>query len=195
MHDAGGLCSYDQANANGLFGIARARDAGFDLCQFNLHKSFGSPHGAAGLATGACGASEQLERFLPVPLVAERDGTFTLDDERPDSIGKVRAFYGAVPTVIRAYCWVRSLGADGLRTVAETAVLNNNYLAARLRDVPGLDVPYRRRPTAAGADQVQLAGVAGDARGRDARRRPPRDRLRHGERTSPAITRGSSPSR
>ncbi len=142
VHEAGGLCHYDQANANGMLGITRARDAGFDLCQFNLHKTFSSPHCSTGMPCGASGVTEELARFLPTPIV-ERDGDrFFLDHDRPDSIGKVRAFHGVAATVVRSYAWVASLGAEGIRQVAETAVLNNNYLAARLAKIPGLRVSY-----------------------------------------------------
>jgi glycine dehydrogenase subunit 2 len=146
VHDAGGLCAYDQANANGLLGITRARDAGFDLCQFNLHKTFASPHCSMGMACAAVGATEELERFLPVPIVELRDGRYTLDYDRPESIGKVRSFYGVPATVLRAYAWVLSLGPEGLREVAETAVLNNNYLRARLAEIAGLDISFPDSP-------------------------------------------------
>jgi glycine dehydrogenase subunit 2 len=142
VHAVGGVCAYDQANANGLLGITRARDAGFDLCQFNLHKTFGSPHGASGLAVGAVGASEELEKFLPTPIVRAEEDRYVLDAARPKSVGKIRSFYGVVPTVVRAYAWVLSLGPDGLRQVAETAVLNNNYLAQRLSSIRGLSIPF-----------------------------------------------------
>lgn len=142
VHAAGGLCSYDQANANGLLGIARAADAGFDLCHFNLHKTFSTPHGSGGPGAGACGVAEPLARFLPVPII-EYDGTrYYLDYDRPDSIGKIAAFYGAVPNIIRAYAWVMSLGAEGLREVAEVAVLNNNYLMKKVLEIPGITAPY-----------------------------------------------------
>jgi glycine dehydrogenase subunit 2 len=144
VHDAGGLCHYDQANANGILGITRARDAGFDLCQFNLHKTFASPHCSMGMPCGAAGVTAELARFLPAPTV-ERDpvsGRYYLDYDRPDSIGKVRAFHGVPATVVRAYAWVMSLGAEGLRQVAETAVLNNNYLATKISRIPGFAVSY-----------------------------------------------------
>jgi glycine dehydrogenase subunit 2 len=142
VRDAGGLCAYDQANANGILGITRARDAGFDLCHFNLHKTFSAPHGCGGPGAGACGVSEKLARFLPVPLVSMKDGRFSLDYEVTDSIGKVGPFYGNIQVVLKAYCWVMSLGARGLREVAEIAVLNNNYLLRRMVKIPGLTVPY-----------------------------------------------------
>jgi glycine dehydrogenase subunit 2 len=142
VHEAGGLCAYDQANANGTVGVARASDAGFDLCQFNLHKTFAAAHAATGMACGAVGASAELAPLLPVPTVEHADGRFWLETERATSIGQVRAFYGVVPTVVRAFAWLTSLGARGLRDVAQTAVLNNNYLAAKLSAVPGLDISY-----------------------------------------------------
>ena len=115
VHAAGGLCAYDQANANGILGITRARDAGFDLCHFNLHKTFSAPHGCGGPAVGAVGVTQDLARFLPVPVL-ELDGQkYHLDYNRPDSIGKVRSFVGVAPVILKAYAWAMSLGADGLR--------------------------------------------------------------------------------
>jgi glycine dehydrogenase subunit 2 len=142
IHDAGGLCSYDQANANGVLGITRARDAGFDLCHFNLHKTFSSPHGCGGPGGGASGVTEELERFLPVPVIEFDGDRYHLDYDRPDSIGKVRPFYGYAPVVLRAYAWVMSLGAEGLSEVAEIAVLNNNYLLTKMLEIPGVSAPY-----------------------------------------------------
>jgi glycine dehydrogenase subunit 2 len=142
VHDAGGLCAYDQANANGILGITRAREAGFDLCHFNLHKTFSTPHGCGGPAAGACGVSAELAPFLPVPTVECRDGRYRLDYDRPQSIGKVRPFYGVAPNLVRAYAWIMSLGAEGLRRVAEIAVLNNNYLLDRVLRIRGVSAPY-----------------------------------------------------
>jgi glycine dehydrogenase subunit 2 len=142
VHDAGGLCSYDQANANGILGITRARDAGFGLCHFNLHKTFSSPHGCGGPGGGASGVTEELERFLPVPVIEFDGDKYHLDYDRLDSIGKVRPFYGYAPVVLRAYAWVMSLGAEGLREAAEIAVLNNNYLLAKMLQIPGVSAPY-----------------------------------------------------
>jgi glycine dehydrogenase subunit 2 len=144
VHEAGGLCSYDQANANGILGITRARDAGFDLCHFNLHKTFSSPHGCGGPAVGATGVTGELARFLPVPLVAFDGTRYTLDYDLPDSIGKVGPFFGVAPVILRAYAWAMSLGAAGLREVAEIAVLNNNYLMKKVLDIPGASAPYAK---------------------------------------------------
>lgn len=142
VHDAGGLCSYDQANANGILGITRARDAGFDLCHFNLHKTFSTPHGSGGPAAGVCGVTNELAPFLPVPVVEFDGQSYYLDYERPLSIGKIRPFYGVAQNILKAYAWIMSLGADGLREVAEIAVLNNNYLMKRILEAKGISIPY-----------------------------------------------------
>jgi glycine dehydrogenase subunit 2 len=144
VHEVGGLCSYDQANANGILGITRAREAGFDLCHFNLHKTFSSPHGCGGPAVGATGVKEELARFLPVPLVEFDGHKYRLDYELPESIGKIGPFYGVAPVVVKAYAWAMSLGAEGLREVAETAVLNNNYLLKKVLEIPGASAPYAK---------------------------------------------------
>jgi glycine dehydrogenase subunit 2 len=142
VHNAGGLCAYDQANANGILGITRAKDAGFDLCHFNLHKTFSSPHGCGGPGGGASGVTETLARFLPVPLIDFDGMKYYLDYDRPDSVGVLRPFYGYAPVILRAYAWVMSLGAEGLREVAEIAVLNNNYLLKKMLEIPGVSAPY-----------------------------------------------------
>jgi glycine dehydrogenase subunit 2 len=165
VHEAGGLCSYDQANANGILGVTRARDAGFDLCHFNLHKTFSAPHGCGGPAVGATGVTQELARFLPVPVVefdgeeyylnydlpesigkiVEFDGEeYYLNYDLPESIGKIGPFYGVAPVVLKAYAWAMSLGAEGLQEVAEIAVLNNNYLLKRVLEIPGVSAPYAK---------------------------------------------------
>jgi glycine dehydrogenase subunit 2 len=143
LHDAGALAFTDQANANGILGVARARDAGFDACHFNLHKTFSSPHGCEGPATGAYLCTEELAPFLPVPVVIRTDdNTYRLDYDRPQSLGRVRGFLGTWMGVIRAYAWIRSMGPEGLREVAEISVLNNNYLDRLLMGVRGVSRPY-----------------------------------------------------
>lgn len=157
VHAAGGLCHYDQANANGILGITRARDAGFDLCQFNLHKTFSSPHAAMGMACGASGVTAELARFLPTPTV-ERDGSrFFLDSDRPDSIGKVRSYHGVPATVVRSLAWVLALGPDGLREVAECAVLNNNYLAQKVAEIPGIAISFAEGNAERRLEQVRYS--------------------------------------
>ena len=142
VHEAGGLCAYDQANGNPLLAVARARDAGFDVGQFNLHKTFGAPHNSTGPGAAAVGVRAELAPFLPSPVVVHDAGGYRLDADRPQSVGRVRSFAGNLQVVARAYAWLMALGAAGLRSVAETAVLNNNYLAARLRGIEGLSIPY-----------------------------------------------------
>ena len=142
VHGVGGLCSYDQANANGILGIVRARESGFDLCHFNLHKTFSTPHGCGGPGGGVTGVREELAKYLPVPTVEFDGERYTLDYDRPDSIGKVRSFMGVAGVVLRSYAWVMALGAEGLREVAEVAVLNNNYLLTKMLEIRGLTAPY-----------------------------------------------------
>ena len=137
VHKAGGLCFYDQANANGILGITRAKEAGFDACHFNLHKTFSSPHGSFGPGGGAYGVTEELSKYLPKPVVSYDGEKYHLDYDRPDSIGKVREFHGNIPPVLRAYAWIMSLGPEGLEEVARTSVLNNNYLTKMLEQIKG----------------------------------------------------------
>lgn len=142
IHDAGGLCYYDQANANGLLGITRAREAGFDMCFFNLHKTFAAPHMCGGPATGALGVIEALKEFLPAPIVEFKDQKYCLNADLKHSIGKVRAFHGVAQTVVRAYAWIRALGPEGLKEVAKTAVLNNNYMYHKVLGIKGASAPF-----------------------------------------------------
>jgi len=142
IHEAGGLAAYDQANGNPLLGIARAADAGFDVGQFNLHKTFGAPHNSIGPGSSAVGVRADLEPFLPSPVVRRDGDRYLLERDRPQSVGRVRSFAGNFQVVVRAYAWLMALGGEGLRTVAQTAVLNNNYLAHLLAQIPGLTVPY-----------------------------------------------------
>lgn len=142
VRDAGGICYYDQANANGLLGITRAKEAGFDMCFFNLHKTFSTPHACGGPAAGALGVTDQLKPFLPGPIVEKDGDTYTLNDDLEHSIGKVRSYHGVPQNILRAYAWIRALGAKGLKQVAETAVLNNNYLYHEILKIKGAGAPY-----------------------------------------------------
>jgi len=142
VHDAGGLLYYDGANANAIIGVCRPGDMGFDVVHLNLHKTFSTPHGGGGPGSGPVGVKKELEPFLPVPL-AEYDGKqYRLDYDRPLSIGRVRSFYGNFGVILRAYAYIRTMGPDGLRKVAENAVLNANYLMHRLKG--HFDLPYDR---------------------------------------------------
>lgn len=142
VHGVGGLCFYDQANANGILGITRAREAGFDACHFNLHKTFSSPHGSSGPGGGAYGVTDALAKFLPVPLVSFDGARYHLEYDRPASIGKVSDFMGNLQVVLRAYCWIMSMGAEGLLKTAQVAVVNNNYLSKLLLRIRGISMPY-----------------------------------------------------
>jgi glycine dehydrogenase subunit 2 len=142
VHNVGAQLYLDGANFNAILGITRPGDQGFDVMHLNLHKTFTTPHGGGGPGAGAVGVKGHLVPYLPIPTV-ERDGQrFRLDYERPKSIGKMRAFYGNFGNLVRAYTYLRTMGASGLREAAETAVLNANYLLRRLRD--DYDVPYDR---------------------------------------------------
>lgn len=144
VHEAGGLAYYDGANMNAILGICRPGDMGFDVMHFNLHKTFSTPHGGGGPGSGPVAVKEHLARFLPVPRIKkDQNGSFYLDNDCPDSIGKVSAFYGNVGVCIKAYCYIRQLGSEGLSSASKHAVLNANYLLARLREA--YDVPYDRR--------------------------------------------------
>ncbi|MBI3325260.1 MAG: aminomethyl-transferring glycine dehydrogenase subunit GcvPB [Nitrospinae bacterium] len=144
VHRKGGLVYCDGANLNALLGIARPGDMGFDVIQFNLHKTFSTPHGGGGPGAGPVGVKAALVPFLPVPVVEKDGDRYRFDDDRPQSIGKVRAFYGNFGMLVRAYTYIRSLGPDGLRRMSEAAVLNANYLLHRIKD--HYDVPYAERP-------------------------------------------------
>jgi glycine dehydrogenase subunit 2 len=134
VHGVGATLYYDGANLNAVMGISRPGDMGFDIVHFNLHKSFTQPHGGGGPGAGPIAVSDRIEPFLPRPVITRAaDGAFDLDDERPKSIGKLRGFQGNYGCFVRSYAYIRSLGAEGLKDASETAVLNANYLLARLR--------------------------------------------------------------
>jgi len=138
VHDAGGLVYGDGANFNALLGVAKPGQMGIDIMHFNLHKTFSTPHGGGGPGSGAVGASAELAEFLPGPVVArvEEAGNARYEWRVPlQSIGRMKSFHGNFGVLVRAYTYIRMLGPEGLRAVAENAVLNANYLQARLKDV------------------------------------------------------------
>jgi glycine dehydrogenase subunit 2 len=141
FHDVGALLYYDGANLNAVCGISRPGDMGFDIVHINLHKTFSQPHGGGGPGGGPIVVRDKLEPFLPVPAVVKAGGAFWLDYDRPKSIGKVRGYTGPFGVFVRSYAYIRSYGPR-LREMSETAVLNANYLLARLRD--GYDLPFDR---------------------------------------------------
>jgi glycine dehydrogenase subunit 2 len=138
VHDAGGTLYYDGANLNAIMGHSRPGDMGFDIVHVNLHKSFSQPHGGGGPGAGPIACSDRIEPYLPRPQVVRREGqnggepSFDLDHERPKSIGRLRGFQGNFGVFVRSYAYILSLGCDGLQEASETAVLNANYLLARM---------------------------------------------------------------
>jgi glycine dehydrogenase subunit 2 len=143
LHSVGALCFYDQANANAFLGVARAREAGFDMCHFNVHKTFGTPHGCSGPATGAFCCTGELSKFMPVPVVDYDGEKYFLDYDRPDSIGKVRDYMGSAGVVLRAYAWTMMMGPKWLRECADVSVINNNYMQKIMESIPGVSSAYQ----------------------------------------------------
>ena len=132
-HDNGTLIYMDGANLNAIMGVARPADLGFDIMHINLHKTFSTPHGGGGPGSGPVGVVKKLEPFLPNPRPAFEKGKYTMKNS-PQSIGKVKAFYGNFLVMVRAYAYILSLGADGIRESAQMAVLNANYLKEKLKE-------------------------------------------------------------
>lgn len=143
LHAKGALVYLDGANMNAILGITRPGDFGIDMMHYNVHKTFTGPHGAGGPGSGPIAVREKLAPFLPTPLVAQREGRYYLDYDRPKSIGRVRSFFGNVGILLRGWCYIRTLGPAGLREVSENAVLNANYILARIKH--RLDVPHGDR--------------------------------------------------
>lgn len=140
VHDAGALMYMDGANLNALIGLVRPGDLGFDCMHINLHKTFSTPHGGGGPGSGPVAVNDRLAPFLPVPIVEKKDEYFGMNWDRPDSIGKMHAFSGNFSMMVRAYCYIRMHGAEGLYANTENAIINANYLLSRLRRV--FEVPY-----------------------------------------------------
>ena len=128
VHAKGGYVYMDGANMNALTGIVRPGDMGVDVLHINLHKTFSTPHGGGGPGSGPVGVKEELAPFLPVPVITEKEGRYSLDSGRPRSIGRVRSFYGNFGVIVRALSYILSLGPEGVREIAEYAVLNANYI-------------------------------------------------------------------
>lgn len=142
IHQVGGKLYYDGANLNAVMSKARPGDMGFDVVHLNLHKTFTGPHGGGGPGSGPVGVSADLIPYLPKPILIKTDEGFTFDYDRPESIGRVKPFYGNFGINVRAYTYIRTMGPDGLKKVTEYAVLNANYMMRRL--APHFDLPYDR---------------------------------------------------
>ncbi|MEN1760548.1 aminomethyl-transferring glycine dehydrogenase subunit GcvPB [Anoxynatronum sibiricum] len=134
VHEAGGLLYYDGANANAILGISRPGDMGFDVVHLNLHKTMTTPHGGGGPGSGPVGVKKHLVPFLPAPMIEKKGDTYYLDEDRPQSIGRIRAFYGNFGINVRAYTYMKTMGAEGLKRVSQMAVLNANYLMHHLKN-------------------------------------------------------------
>jgi len=140
VHSAGGKLYYDGANLNAVLSKARPGDMGFDVVHLNLHKTFTGPHGGGGPGSGPVGVKKDLIPFLPKPIVTKREDHYIFDYDRPQSIGRVKPFYGNFGINVRAYTYIRSMGPDGLKAVTENAVLNANYMMRRLAEY--YDLPF-----------------------------------------------------
>src|SRR5437870_3158017 len=143
LHRQQALVYLDGANMNAILGVTRPGDFGVDMMHYNVHKTFTGPHGAGGPGAGPIAVRANLAPFLPAPLVVKDGDKFKLDYDRPKSIGRVRSFFGNVGILFRGYCYIRTLGPDGLKQISENAVLNANYLLACLAD--SYEVPYGDR--------------------------------------------------
>ncbi len=142
IHDAGGKLYYDGANLNAVLAKARPGDMGFDVVHLNLHKTFTGPHGGGGPGSGPVGVKKDLIPYLPKPVLVKTEEGFTFDYNRPDSIGRVKPYYGNFGINVRAYTYIRTMGPDGLKAVSENAVINANYMMRRLAEY--FDLPYDR---------------------------------------------------
>ncbi|KZM56816.1 aminomethyl-transferring glycine dehydrogenase subunit GcvPB [Aeribacillus pallidus] len=142
VHSVGGKLYYDGANLNAILGKARPGDMGFDVVHLNLHKTFTGPHGGGGPGSGPVGVKKELIPFLPKPVLVKDENGFRFDEDRPQSIGRVKSFYGNFGINVRAYTYIRSMGPDGLKAVSENAVLNANYMLKKL--APYYEMPYDR---------------------------------------------------
>lgn len=142
VHEGGGLLYYDGANLNAIMGMARPGDMGFDLVHYNLHKTFSTPHGGGGPGSGPVGVKAFLADFLPRPIIVKTADGFRFDEDRPLSIGKVHSFYGNFGVVVKAYAYIKALGAAGIREACQYAVLNANYLRHHLRE--DYHIPFDR---------------------------------------------------
>ncbi len=135
VHSRGGLLYYDGANLNALMGISRPGDFGFDVVHLNLHKTFSTPHGGGGPGSAPVGVKDFLKPYLPTPTVVKKGDTFDFEYNMPQSIGRVRATWGNFIVLLKAYCYIRSMGPDGLRTASQHAVLSANYIRVKIHDL------------------------------------------------------------
>ena len=165
VHNAGGLMYYDGANLEGIVGRARPGDLGFDIVHLNLHKTFATPHGGGGPGAGPVGVNRELGKFLPVPTIEYRHRKYELNWDRPESIGKIREYYGSFPILIRAYAYLLSMGIEGLKLSSGIAVLNTNYFAKKVSGLRGFSLPFgtairKHEVVISAADLLRETGVS-----------------------------------
>ncbi len=144
VHKAGALLYYDGANINAIMGKARPGDMGFDIVHLNLHKTFATPHGGGGPGSGPIGVKIKLEKLLPIPRIARKDGKYLFDYNVPQSIGKIKGFYGNFSVLLKAYIYILMMGRDGLKEASEIAVLNSNYMKEKILKSEKYDMPYKQ---------------------------------------------------
>lgn len=142
VHGSGGKLYYDGANLNAILGYARPGDMGFDVVHLNLHKTFTGPHGGGGPGSGPVGVTAEFAAYLPKPILTQQDGVYVFDYNRPQSIGRVKPYYGNFGINVRAYTYIRTMGPEGLKKVSEYAVINANYMMRRLQEE--FDLPFDR---------------------------------------------------
>lgn len=161
IHEAGGLCYYDGANANAIMGHCRPGRMGFDVMHFNVHKTFSTPHGGGGPGAGPVGVKEDLIPFLPVPVVEKDGDKYHLNYDKPDSIGKMKNFYGHFGVLVRTYSYILSMGCDGLKRASEMAVLNANYILHQVKDYYNVPVEglYKHEFVLGGLKDYEKSGV------------------------------------
>ena len=161
IHEAGGLCYYDGANANAIMGHCRPGRMGFDVIHFNVHKTFSTPHGGGGPGAGPVGVKKELEEFLPVPVVEKDGDKFHLNYDKEYSIGKMKNFYGHFAVLVRTYSYILSMGSDGLKQASERAVLNANYLFHLVKDYYNVPVEslYKHEFVLGGLKDYEKTGV------------------------------------
>ena len=143
VHDAGALLYYDGANMNAIMGKARPGDMGFDIVHLNLHKTFSTPHGGGGPGAGPIGVKKELEPFLPIPRIIKNKQTYHFDYNYPDSIGKIKSYYGNFSVLLKAYIYILMMGNNGLTETSELAVLNANYMKKKILDSKKYTMPYK----------------------------------------------------
>jgi len=145
VHKAGALLYYDGANLNAIMGKTRPGDMGFDIVHLNLHKTFSTPHGGGGPGSGPVGVKIKLEKFLPIPRIGQKqDGIYIFDYDAPESIGKIKSYYGNFSVLLKAYIYILMMGSNGLKETAEMAVLNSNYMKEKILNSKKYEMPFKK---------------------------------------------------